>query len=471
MDLSFNAWRPDVGGPGSGYAQTAEGVVPQAVAGGLGYGPFPQPSVGAGAAALAADAVNILSVQKPDGTWSVYAATATAIYELQSDLSWVDVETGRTTVTAVSMVLFGKYLVNTDATNGMKAYDVSAGGANTAISGGPSAAYVFSMNNVLFALATSAAPRRFQSSDLGQYNVWTGGIADGKSFEDGGTLICGADLKNGYGVMWQERAIRSIQFGSGAGAYAISKIADGIGCVGAKTMTAFNGMAWWWDSDGPYQITAGGGPEPIGAEKINRWAADNIGRNNFANLSATVDPQRKLVLWRIDESRILAYSWLLQEFTILPASTSALARIATPAVSIDSLSGTIDALEGTIDSLGGGTAPVLGGLNNARKYFTFTGQNSAVTLETCAMANRNTSLITTGTPVDDADSGTLQIGYADRMDADLTWKPGVAKKPSGRVPLRARGKVLAFRRNIDAGADWSYANGVRDVEGAQGGPK
>lgn len=472
MDLYFRAWRPDVGGPNTGFAARVEGAVPQAVAGGLGYGPFPQLSVASGAEALPDTALNIISIQLPTGSWAVYAVTATAIYELQSDATWADIETGRTSVTlGASMCLYGKYLINSDVTNGMKAYDVSAGGTNDPVSGAPAARSVFTMNNVLFALGTSASPRRFQSSDLGQFDGWSGGLADGKTFEDGGALICGTGLKNGYGLMFQEHAVRAVIFGEGAGAYAISKVADGIGCAGEMTLTAFDDTCWWWDASGPWELTAGSKPMPIGAEKIERWAVSNIGRDNYGMLQGAVDPQRKLVLWRVDESRILAYSWLMKEWTLLPSTTAALARIAIPATSINALSGTIDALDGTIDDLGGGAAPLLGGLNSARKFSTYTGPNRAATLETCAVMSGSTGLGQWATPVDDTGDGTVQIGVSDRPDSALAWKPAKAKVASGRVEIRGRGKLIALRRNIPSGSSWTYTSGFSDIQFGQGGPK
>lgn len=471
--IAFGPWRPDVYGPGSGFARLAEGGIPQAAAGGMGYGPFPQMVVAEAAVALSDAPRGIVSAQKIDRNWVVLVATADTIQILQSDYSFDDVETGRSTVpdgVDVSFAQYGAYLLNTDTANGMKAWPL-AGGTNDAVTDAPAAQTVGVINNVVFAGNTSANPRRFQNSDLGNHAKWSGGVADGKTLEDGGAVICFADLKNGSGVLFQERIVRGIQFGAGAGAYSIFKIADGIGCVSERTRVVFDGRAWWWSEEGPWELSAGSAPVPIGAEKINRWAADSIGRQNYAALQGTIDPQRNLVLWRIDESRLLAYNYLLKDFTILPASTAALTRIATPAISIDSLSGTIDQQSGTIDSFSGGSAPVLGGLNASRKYATFTGPNMAATLETCVTSNPVTGLLGWATPVDDANSGTLQVGVADRLDAPLVWKSGTTKGSSGRTPQRARGMNIAFRRNIDAGATWTYANGVKDIARSSGGPR
>jgi hypothetical protein len=469
MAVPFGNWAPDR----DGATKTIEGAVPQSASTGIGYGPFPQLVAAAAAVALPGDPRGIISLQKADGSWAVFAGTATTIEMLASNYSWTEIENTRTVPTGddVSFARFGKYLISTDTSDGMKAYDIDAGGANTAISGAPSARFVFQCNNVLFGLGTASSPRRLQNSDIGNYAKWSGGAADGKTMEDGGNMVGGADLKNGVAVIFQEFAMRGIQFGSGASTYSIVKIADGRGCVGARTIAAFDGRVFWWDTDGPWMMTPGTAPVPIGAEKINRWAEDSIGRQNYATLQASIDPVRNLVIWRIDASRLLAFNWLIGEFSILPVSTVALARLATPAVSIDGLSGTIDGLAGTIDGLGGGSAPQLGALNSSRKFALFSGQNMAATLETGRLINPVTGLMNWATPMDDCATGTLQVGVAGSASETLSWKTGASKVRAGRVPLRARGMNVAFRRNIPAGADWTYANGVDNIAVATGGPK
>lgn len=465
--MAYGPWNPDGAGPNTGYLTVAEGVIRTST----GYGPFPQLIAADGAEALSGAPRGLVSVQAPDSNWYVFAATASKIEKLQSSYTWDDVETGRTVPTGkdVSFVPFGSYLINTDTTSGMKAYNMVSGGTNDAISGAPSAEFVFVNNNCIFALGTSADPRRFANSDFGRYDRWSGGVAEGDSLEDGGALIGGADLGNAVALMFQERAVNAIQWSGSS--YRVSKISDGLGCVAARTIIPYNGMVAFWNDDGPWLMAGTGAPQSIGQEKINRWAEHNIGRQNFKNLQGTVDPERKQFMWRVDESRVLAFSWILGEFTMLPHQTAALARIATPAVTVDGLTGTVDSLEGTIDSLGGSTAPVLGGLASSLKYATFTGPHMAVTIEMAEANGSISGLVTSATPIDDAETGTLQIGVKDRLNNDLTWKTGQSKTASGRVPLRARGKNVAFRRNIPAGATWTYANGIDHVKIVGGGPR
>lgn len=473
MQFPFGPWRPDVVGPGSGFMRTAEGVVPKFESGGFGYGPYPQMVAADGAEALSDSARGIISVQLPDGSWAVYVATDATIEELQSDFTFTDVDTGRDVPEGedVSFALLGTKLLNTDTADGFRAYDVVAGGSNSAVSGAPAARAVFVMKNVAFALGTALSPRSFANSDIGNHAKWTGGAANRGTLEDGGALVGGADLKNGFGVMFQESAIRGITFGNSVSAYRVDKVSDGLGCVSGRTIIPWDGRVFWWDTTGPYMLQGGAAPIPIGAGKISEWASTSIGRQNYGNLQGAVDPQRYLAIWRIDDSRLLAYHWLHEEWSILPVSSTALARIATPTTSIDALSGTVDALSGSIDDLGGSAAPQIGGLNLSRKYASFTGSNMAATLERSPERSGTANLIGWATPVDDAEAGTLQLGVSERIDSAIAWKSGAAKVGSGRVPLRGRGHGIAFRRNIPSGASWSFANGVDEVVASQGGAR
>ena len=96
---------------------------------------------------------------------------------------------------------------------------------------------------------------------------------------------------------------------------------------------------------------------------------------------------------------------------------------------------------------------------------------AAATLEGFATANRVTGLVNWAVPADDSDDGTLQLGVKDRLNDTTTWKTGAAKVASGRAPLRGRGKVIAFRRNIAAGSSWTFAKGVDYVQANSGGPR
>lgn len=468
---SWGPWRPDVGGPDKPYCETAQGVVPQAAGTGMGYGPFPRLITATGAEALSGEPRGAIALQKFGGDWTVFAATGTTIEVLDGSFQWSDVETGRnvTATDDVALLHYGSYLLNSDTTDGFKAYNVESPGTNDAVSGAPAARALASCQNVVFAFDCNGNNRRMQSSRQGDYTAWKGGGADGKTFEDGGALIGGRDLQNGAMIVCQESAIRLVTFGVGPTLYGISKIADQRGCVADRTLTAFDGSAFWWDTDGPWQFDKRQGALiPIGAEKINRWADLNIGPSNYQYLQGTVDPARSLVIWRVNSTYGLAYNWLIKEWSVIPMATSILTRLATPAVSIDSVSDTIDSVSLAINARfwqGGATG--LGALDTSYKFATFSGTPMAATIESAQVSADSEPLIKWVKPVSDAQSSTLAVGTSPSLGTDLTFAAGVSRGSHGWTQQRSRARVLGFREVIPAGASWSYSNGV-DVGG---GPK
>lgn len=466
----WGSWRPDAGGPDKPHCETAQGVIPILTAKKFGYGPFPSLVTATGAEALSGSPRGVISVQLFAGTWSVIAATASTIELQDSSFQWSDIETGRT-VTAgydVSFAHFGNSLYNADTTSGLKAYNVETPAGNNAVAGAPSAvASIFSCSNVLFALNVASNNRRMQSSSRGDPTTWVGGGADGKTFEDGGALIAGRDLQNGRAIVCQERCLRLVQFGVGPALYAVSKIADGIGLVKERNLVTYDATAWGWDREGPWEYTAGGAPIRIGAEKIARWAAANIGASNYGNLQGVVDPSRYVVLWRIDSSTVIAYNYLIKEWSILPFASAWLTRLATPGVTIDNLSGTIDSLTVVIDNpLWAGSAPALGALDTANKFATFSGSNMAALLESCRVTDDSEALLKWVKPDSDA-SSTLTVGTSAASTATTTWGAAKSKGAHGWTEQRARARLYQFRETFASGLAWTYANGVE----IGGGPK
>lgn len=472
MDIVWGPFRPDVAGVNTAFASVADNVLPQVAGQGVGYGPLPSLSTANGAAALSAAPRGIIAAQKADGSYAIIAATATTIQLMASDYTWSNIETGRTVTTGddVAFAQFGKYVLNTDTTSGFKAYDVEAGGANSAVSGAPAARALMVCNNVVFALNISGSPRRMQSSAIGDHTNWTTQGADGKTFEDGGALIGGRDLKNGAGLIFQETAMRLVQFGQGAALYSIQKVADGRGAVSDRSIVAFDGMCFYLATDGFYKFTAGEGNVPIGAEKVNRWLATQIQASDYDQVIGAVDPYNKVVWWRISSTLLLGYDWQLDEFFTATQSTSTLTRIATPGVSIDALTSTIDSVSEAIDSrVFAGGALLFGALDASYKFATFSGGAAQATLQSAIYATPSLALVNWAMPNSDAPNSTLSLGVSENRTTSLVWKTPAARVSSGRVPLRGRGRVLAVKEVIPASEVWTYSSGVDAIEFVTGG--
>lgn len=466
--ISWGPWRPDVGGPNSGVATVADGVLPQSAGQGIGYGPMSQLVTAGGAVALGDTPRGGLALRRQDGAWQDYFATADKIRVLTSAFGWTDIETGRTVTSGadVSFAQFGVFLLNSDTTDGFKAYNYEAGGANSAVSGAPTCAEICVCNNVVFGLNLSTNNRRMVSSAQGDHTNWKTEGADGKTFEDGGALVAMRDMRNGTGIIWQEGAIRQVQFGAApqGALYTISKVADGLGSVSSRATAAYNGRAWWLSDGGPYELVAGGEPEAIGNEKVNRWLAGTLASSEYINVQAAADPGRKMTWFRLNSTTLLGFHWLMREWVTAPAQTLALTRFATPAVVIDDISTIIDNDSDTIDSLAlQGGLPALGGLDSAQKVGRFTGGAMAYTLQSGELFAGGSQRFQMASPISDNDAATLSIGTKDKLSGTLNYSTPTARDDDGNVPLDDRGRVYAFRETGIAGSTWTYSNGVDSV--------
>jgi hypothetical protein len=487
--IPFGRLQPDAGEMSPGICMTADGVLPQLE----GYGPAPNLTVASSATALAAACVGAISLVLNDGTWQVYAATASELYRLGSDYTWTAL-TATLNVTAGDehvMRHFGNYLLMTNTTDGLEYYNVETPAGFTSVSAAGAPRFIFICANMVFGLdcldtAGTRNNRLIRNSNFNSFTDWSDGSADYQPVEDGGALLWGGDLQDGAALILQDRAVRYLQFGdAGGGAlYSLRKLADGLGCVGARSAVNYSGMAFWLATDGFCKFSKGGGIERIGAGRVDEWFFDEVDQGHLDKVQGQVDPFRKIVWWRYKHVDVVSetvfedmigYSWQFDCWVTSSVSTHYLASIATPGVTLedmDALYGVLDSIDIPLDSRAfQGGQPVFGALNGDRKFGTFTGANQAAVLTTATTNTPVTGLIQWATPIDDAANGTLELGVKDEPGDSITWKTAASKVSGGRVPLRGRGHNVAFRYNVAAGQEWTYARAIDHVKGSQGGPK
>lgn len=486
MDYPFGPLAPDQYELTPGAMMTADGVQPLAE----GYGPFPSLTVTSGATALSGAPRGLISYQTADGTWAVAAFTASTVEVKATDDTWSSIDTGLSCTAGDDWcaLRYGTKLLYTNTTQGLRAYDVEAGGAASAIAAAKAPRWIFECGNILFGLDTldSAGNRNnrlIRSSAFSDHTNWTTKGADYQPLEGGGALIWGGKLSDTAALVLQTQAVKLIQVGNvGNALWGIQTLSEGFGAVGAKSCVSFDGRVFWLATDG-FRMFYGGQIERIGAGLVDQWFLGLVDQSDLSLTQGVIDPFRKTVLWRWKRSGgssdvifedIIGYNWQFKRWFTLTVQTSYLGFTSDPAPTWDALSASVtwDTYDYAWDSrfLQGGE-PVFGALNGDYKWGSFAGSNMAATLEGAVMANRVTGLVNWAVPGDDSDDGTLQLGVKDRLNDATTWKTGTAKVTSGRAPLRGRGKVIAFRRNITAASTWTYAKGIDYVEANTGGPR
>jgi hypothetical protein len=486
MDYPFGPLAPDQQELTPGAMMTADGVQPLAE----GYGPFPALTVTSGAAALSGAPRGLISYQTADGTWYVAGFTASTVELKAADDTWTSIDTGLSTTAGDDWcsLRFGTKLLYTNTTEGLRAYDVEAGGAASAVSAAKAPRWMFECGNILFLLdcldsAGSRNNRLIRSSAFSDHTNYTTKGADYQPLESGGALIWGGKISDTAALVLQAQAVKLIQVGNvGNALWGIQTISEGFGAVGAKSCVSFDGTVWWWATDGLRMFSGGQITKPLDG-LMDQWFLDRVDQSDLSLIQGVIDPFRKNVLWRWKRSGgssdvifedIIGYNWANKKPFTLTVQTSYLGYTSDPAPTWDALGASVtwDTYDYAWDSrfLQGGQ-PVFGALNGDYKWGSFAGSNMAATLEGTVMANRVTGLVNWATPMDDSPDGTLSISVEDQLSDAASFDAGTAKKASGRVPLRGKGKVVAFRRNITSGSTWTYAKGVDYIEANTGGPR
>jgi hypothetical protein len=486
MDYPFGPLAPDQGELTPGAMMVADGVQPLAE----GYGPFPGLTVTATATALSGAPRGLISYQTADGTWATVAFTASTAELKASDDTWTSIDSGLSITPGDDWcsLRFGTKLLYTNTTQGLRAYDVEAGGAASAVAAAKDPRWMFECGNLLFGLdcinnVGTRDNRLIRSSAFSDHTNWTTKGADYQPLESGGPLIWGAKISDTTALILQRDGVKLIQVGNvGNALWGILSVSEGFGAVGAKSCIASDGMVFWPSTDG-FRMFAGGQVQRIGAGFIDQWFLDRVDQADLSLVQGSIDPFRKNVLWRWKRSGgasdvtfedVIGYNWQFQRWFTLTVQTSYLGYTSDPAPTWDALASSVtwDTYDYIWDSrfLQGGQ-PVFGALNGDYKWGSFAGANLAATFTGAVASNKLSGLVNWATPADDSDDGTLELGVKDRLNDDTTWKTGVAKATSGRCALRGRGKVIAFRRNITSGSSWTYAKGIDYVEANTGGPR
>lgn len=489
MDFPFTALAPD-DTEASTSTQVANNVLPLRE----GYGPMKGPAVSDDATALASAPKGVKSLVKRDGNWKVFAGTETDWYELDSSFAFGSGLGGSFSLTAGdhwSFEHYGSYLLGTNTTDGLQAYNVEVPAGFTAISDAGRPKEIFACANTLVALdcednGGTRDNRLIRNSAINDHTNWKTRGADYQPLEDGGALVVGRDMTGNAAFIGQARAIRIMQFGAAPGGalYSLTKMVDGIGPVSARGTVVWGGSCYFPATDGFCRYPFGANDvERIGAAFIDEWWLGLVDQSRMSFTQAAIDPRNKIVWFRWKRSSgasddifedLLGYSWQWKKWVMATVQTSYFCQIATPGLGLEDVDafGDLDTLPISLDDrFFQGGQPVFCILNGDYKFAPLSGSNLAATIRTFTASNPVSGLVGWATPISDADDLTLALGVKDDIADALSWKAAAAKVASGRVPLRGRGMHIAFEMAIPAASTWTYAKGIDHVRAASGGPR
>ena len=203
-----------------------------------------------------------------------------------------------------------------------------------------------------------------------------------------------------------------------------------------------------------------------GAEKVNRWFFENaIPSEILTGMSATVDPIRKLVIWRFAgtfaRKLLLIYSIALDRWSYASTTTTSVSFVLTPSATleqVDNYNSSIDALDIPLDSrvFAGGQLLFAGVAGS--KIITFSGQPKTANITTGDIAIGR-STVTLVRPTVDNGSASVAISSRDLLNEVVEFYQETAADAENRVSIRSNGEYHRLRLT-PTGTSWKTAVGL-----------
>jgi hypothetical protein len=477
--LRFAEYKPDISDYEGSSTKSILNVVPKSD----GYGPFadfagftqnlPAPCRG-GFYALNAD-----------GTVTIFAATATKLYQLDNtNYGWIDVSLGGgnyATLSATAQWKFaqtGNLVFATQANALLQVFTIGSSTTfSNALGNPPQAAYISVVGQFLVLSGLLSQPFRIAWSGLASFNAstsWTAGLnsSDFQDFPDGGVVrgVAGGDQS---GIIFQDQIIRSMAYVAGSPViFQVAKMTDGLGLLAPYSLVQSGGSIVFYSGKGFHVIPPGGQPTPIGRERIDSTFFADLDIGNMGLFMAATDPRSTRVYFAYKSvsgeagkyDKLLGYDLLLDRWFPVKASGQYLLGLSQSGITLealDAINGSIDAMTLSLDNYPTSVQPQLAQFNGNGTLGFFAGANLEAQIQTAEQGTDFQRLDVLGfMPITDATTVTGSILYRDTQQVTAIQSPQVGLSRIGRCDVRRDTRYARFQIDIPAGSAWKFAAGV-----------
>jgi hypothetical protein len=414
-------------------------------------------------------------VQASDGTFKTLAATATAIYELDtSNLTWTDISGASGPYSASdrwTFTQFGDKVYIHQINDPIQVYDIEVGGVVVDAPGSPPRAkYSWIAGDFLVLGNLENAPTTVQWSGVNNAEEWdaTEGGADSQYLPEGGEILAGFGDRGGFYVV-QRYGMQYFSFALSTGyTFARTVINPTQGSISARSVVNIgNGRFFFLSEDGFF---ANADRTPIGAERVDRWFFEQVGANYLLDIQGSADPYKKIIWWTYraaGASRyMIGYNWQLDRWCRSDLIVGDIIPLVTLGMSWDSLDeyyASIAEVSTAYDSrLFLGDRPTLATFDSDNRLSFLAGSNLEAVLETAVIqfdannrASINEARVTT-----DAATYTVTDTTFDFHGSEGSESPPSSPNRAGLVPLRSDGRLHKFTTTIPEGTTWTVASDV-----------
>lgn len=466
--LIFGPWEPDKPGFLTETVQTANNVY----AATNGYRPIKQ-FVPLPGGMLPGVCVGAGSFVSPIGTTTILAGTQAKLYRARAT-EWEEIGVGYSLQSGARwrFAQFGSLAIATNGIDRMLKIDTQTGevallgaGAPSEAGTPPRARILAGVKDFLVAAVIDDDVRTLAWCGINNAEWWTYGQnqSDYQIMPSGGEItgLFGGEV----GIVLQRSRISRMTYVGDNVVFQFDEISSNVGCISPHS-TAQWGSLGFFRSDSGFMMWDGAGLKSIGQERVDRYFASRYSRPDYDRMSTAIDPANNLVAWSMGDA-IFFYNWVLDRWTICDYPASVIFPGFSRDISLDELDalyGSLDAVPASLDSpifLGGD--PRFYVFNQANTVGTFSGANQAGTIRSTTFEPTpgRSGRVRWVRPISDAETG-IKIGITARerlgqADTEVVYSELTA---SGDIAARESGRYLTLALLHDAGAAWSFAQGV-----------
>ena len=449
-----------------------------------GWGPLPD--LVAISQSLAAPCLGGWSVRKQDGTYRIFAATATNIYELNgTDYSWIDIS-GLSAPFAVpvgdrwSATKFGQLLILCNLGGPQQYIDIDAGTAFADLPGSPPwARYIATVGEYVGLGYVAGYPNRFMLSGIGDAGFWTLGQR-GCDLQD---FAAGEEIMNIQGgergaIISHRTAFTEIALTSGGDYSFTTRVVNpSRGVIAPLSVVPIGpGNFVYYAQDGFFMGVEG---QPIGAERVDLWFQGLADSQYVPEIRGFPDPFRKIAWFQSQDTTgtkfLLGYHWQLDRWLYADNNLSEMCIMATPGITwdgIETLFPNWDSADIPWDSaiLSGG-ALRFAAFDNDNKLGFFTGLPRAATLNTAdvELNSGSRSFLQQARVYTDCSDFALSVITSDKHGGPRTTGSPVAPYgATGLCHFRSSALLHAFQMDIPSGVDWNHVIGIEPKARSEG---
>lgn len=424
--------------------------------------------------ALAASPKGGASFVSPQGTTTIVAGTASALYRAYSG-GWELLASGYSIQGGQRwrFAQFGGLAIATNAADPMQKIDLETMGVSMLGGSPPKFEALGVVKGFLVGTCMDGDVMTIAWSGAFNAESWEFGSnqSDYFTLPSGGRV--NGILSGEFGLILQRNRIVRLDYVGGNLIFEPNEVSSNIGCVSVHSVAQWGSLGFWL-SDSGFVMWDGAQPILIGDGEVDDEFRLAYDVSDLPNMSTAIDPIRKMVLWSVG-TKIYGFHWETKRWSTITYSAPILFSGVTKGLTLDEQDPAVGATDDNVDgaalaafdnAMFEGGDPRLYAFSSTFALGTFDGTPMAATFtgNDIEMFPGRRADVTLVRPDIDAASGvTVTLAGKQTLAGSATNYSGGTMQASGDIPIRASGRYLRPTFAVAAGTAWNHARGYELV--------